>query len=512
MGTNLEVFADFAEWSMVDVFKLSSPWFSGSSADSPQGWVWDDGRTLDLDPQGWIRSLEPDQLARSTILWGPLPIRPEGRYVVLYDGEGTLGYSAGAQLVSSSPGRDVIEVSSSSGIELDVLSTNPDDYIRNIRVIMPGGIYADDPYTIVYEPEPERDDYLSFEEHYESILFHPDFLDSIRPYDVVRYMNWMYANVSTQQTWDDRPLVDDARWTLEGVPVEILVELANRVGFDPWFTFPHLVDDAYVTSFATFVHDNLDPALTPIIEYSNEVWNTQFDQYTYASDLGLELGLDTDPYQAMLGYLSQRSAEIFRLWEDVAGNRDRFTTVISTKSSAPEDTQRILDLPDAAALTDLVAMGAYFGIETTWDTSCDSTAAMTIDQFLVYLEEISLPSLYDQIRSHLPITEPYEIPLAVYEGGQHLTTNPCGGDLTKQRQVEALYDQANRDPRMRDIYLTHLSDAVNAGITLFAHYNNTAKWTPDGRFGAREHLLQTRDEAPKYDAILTFIEQLARTG
>ena len=82
---------------------------------------------------------------------------------MLYEGHGELEYTAGAQLVSSSPGRDVIEVAADSGIELDIVATDTDDYIRNIRVIMPGGIYADDPYTTVYDPDPGRGDYLPFE-------------------------------------------------------------------------------------------------------------------------------------------------------------------------------------------------------------------------------------------------------------------------------------------------------------------------------------------------------------
>ncbi len=96
--------------------------------------------------------------------------------------------------------------------------------------------------------------------------------------------------------------------------------------------------------------------------------------------------------------------------------------------------------------------------------------------------------------------------LVVYEGGQHLTVNHCDGDTAKRDAIIALFDDANRDPRMRDFYLEFLRAVTEAGVDLFAHYVNTAKWTPHGRFGAREHLLQTRAESPKYDAILTFME------
>ena len=68
-----------------------------------------------------------------------LPYRA-GRYVVLYEGQGTLEYGFDAKLVSSSPGRDVFQVASPSedGIEFRITATDPNhngNYIHNIRVV-----------------------------------------------------------------------------------------------------------------------------------------------------------------------------------------------------------------------------------------------------------------------------------------------------------------------------------------------------------------------------------------
>ncbi|MGB5194913.1 MAG: hypothetical protein WBN70_18150, partial [Polyangiales bacterium] len=46
----------------VDLFKSSRPWISGSDE------KWDDGRPLDLDEYGWVRSLKPGQVARTLML------------------------------------------------------------------------------------------------------------------------------------------------------------------------------------------------------------------------------------------------------------------------------------------------------------------------------------------------------------------------------------------------------------------------------------------------------------
>jgi len=503
LGTNLEVFANYAAWSLVDVFKASAPWISGTPWAPDQAPVWNDGRALDLDEHGWVRSLQPNQIARTTMLWGPLPIRPAGRYVVLYDGEGQLNYTSGATLVSSSPGRDVLEVVSTSGIELDIMATNPDNYIRNIRVIMPGGIYANDPYTVIYNPDPNRDDYLSFEDHYNQIVFHPDFLNSLRGYSTVRFMNWQHTNHSTQTSWSDRPQLSDAQWTYNGPPLEIMIDLANRVGFNPWFNIPHLADNNYAQQFATTLADQLNPQLTPYIEYSNEVWNTTFDQHTYARNQGLNLGLDTDGYQAAIKYYAQRSTEIFITFENTYG--DKFMAVISSKSSTGPEGQITLTAAQEAPGMPVLAIGGYFGFEANWPQNCEQIAGMTIDQLLDYLETQSLPIALQRTIDHAEAAQSLGIPLIVYEGGQHLTTNYCNGDQTKQHQIENLFDQANMHPRMTDLYLTHLVNQHQAGVQLFAHYLDTGKWTATARFGARQHYEQT--DSPKYQALLTILEQ-----
>src|SRR3982074_3459256 len=88
IGTNVSGMDDFSvEFTFVDVFKQSRPWFSGSAS------VWQGDRPLDVDEHGWVRSLQPGQLARTLRFWdlSRAPGRyPAGRYVVTYEGEGRL--------------------------------------------------------------------------------------------------------------------------------------------------------------------------------------------------------------------------------------------------------------------------------------------------------------------------------------------------------------------------------------------------------------------------------------
>lgn len=62
-----------------------------------------------------------------------------------------------------------------------------------------------------------------------------------------------------------------------GAGIETLVDLANTLGpsVQPWFCLPHMYDSAAVTSWATYIKNNLNPGIVFCVELSNEVWNLQ---------------------------------------------------------------------------------------------------------------------------------------------------------------------------------------------------------------------------------------------
>src|SRR5436309_14565735 len=87
LGTNLTRIDEWStEFPFVDAFKSSRPWFSGTWS------TWDDGRALDRDDRGWVRSLQPGQIARTIMFWAPWMHYASGRYVVTYQGRGTIQY------------------------------------------------------------------------------------------------------------------------------------------------------------------------------------------------------------------------------------------------------------------------------------------------------------------------------------------------------------------------------------------------------------------------------------
>ena len=76
-------------------------------------------------------------------------------------------------------------------------------------------------------------------------VFNPDWLPWIRGIKGVCLMGWMATNTSTLKNAADRlHLCPDRR------AMEIMVALANEPDADPWFTVPHLADDALVRDLA----------------------------------------------------------------------------------------------------------------------------------------------------------------------------------------------------------------------------------------------------------------------
>ncbi len=150
MGINL---TSVCYWStenpFIDIFKQSQPW-------QPQrkGTGYGKGGPLDLDRNGWIRSLQPGQWADTLICRG-YGYYPAGKYVCLYNGEGRVEFGFDAKIKQRQEGRVVLTVTpSKSGILMKITATNPPNPVRNIRII-PFGIRKHLPKTDLSPRFPE---------------------------------------------------------------------------------------------------------------------------------------------------------------------------------------------------------------------------------------------------------------------------------------------------------------------------------------------------------------------
>jgi hypothetical protein len=243
IGTNLAAVTYYStQQPFIDGFKYSQRWIT----QNPQTWDTGESQLLDLDENGWVKSLPAPEAAPQYETVGSLLYReqqpyfyPGGKYVVLYEGQGTIeyGFDGKKDVAASRPGRDVIDVTpSDAGIWLKITATDPNgtgDYLRNIRVVP-----------------------TAYEKTYQTEIFNPDFVEKIQPYTALRFMDWVETNNSEEKEWSDRPTLATSTFTEKGVPVELMVELANQTDADPWFSMPHQATDEYVTNFASYVKEH----------------------------------------------------------------------------------------------------------------------------------------------------------------------------------------------------------------------------------------------------------------
>jgi hypothetical protein len=504
LGTNLDGINDWSpDWAFVDAMKRSREWIS-----SPEH-TWEDQQKLDLDARGYVRSLKKGQRAR-TLIWWETPHYPGGDYVVLYEGAGTLQYDPQGDVRAKRAGREVVRLNPKDNFSLLVSALpKPSNYLKDLHVIMPGGVCSNDALAFCDDKTPckKGGQCTAFEQNHETQIFHPKFLERVSKFSTLRFMDWMKTNESKEKKWADRPLPTDVRFR-EGVPLETMVALCNRLSQNAWLNIPHAADDDYVRKFATYVRDNLRPELKVYVEWSNEVWNGIFPQASYAVEQGKKLGLGKSDWDAQYRYHSRRSTEVHKIWESVfKGQMQRVVRVLGTQVANEGVAEALLQFGDTKDHVDALAVAPYFAGEYGGPDDYKKWEDKSVDDVIADIRARSLPIAAKYTRTHAEIVKKYKLTLIAYEGGESFSAMGPGENSDK---LNKLFDAVGRDPRMKQLYLEYLKDWKDSGGQLFMHFTDCYSPGKYGRWGALEYLEQPRAEAPKFDALMTFIENNPR--
>lgn len=482
LGTNLaELGEGDRSWVFLDLMQMSRTFVSKS-------WnQWNDGRDLHPDAAGYPKQLLADQAAVTLAPGGP-----GGAYVLLYQGRGEVKFGAVEgrhRVLKEAPGRLELDLERDRPFSVTIERTDPQDPVRRVVVV----------------PKAHEADYANFD-------FHPAFLERVAPFRILRFMDWTATNGSPVRRWEERSRPTySTQAQPTGVAYEWIVRLANTVHADPWICVPHLADDTYVTALAELLKANLDPQLKVYLELSNELWNDHpdFTQAAYAKKEGLRLGLSKDENQARLYWQARRSREVFQIFERVYGEArgSRLVRVVASQVGAAWAHEQLLGFEDLRAHTDALAVAPYFGFESASFEARDLVLGNDLPWLLNHLEEKSLPETLAAVRASMTVAKDHGLPLIAYEGGQHLVSHPGHHEVLA---LQARYDEANRDPRMKALYLRLLQGWKEAGGHEFVHFTFARGFDKYNRFGMLEHLDTRRAEAPKFDGLTTFAEQNPR--
>lgn len=481
----------------IDVFKTARPWIGHS----PETWGAFRNAELraggHLTSDGWPQSLPEgaDRLEAFVLTSVPEEMQSvAGEYVATWRGTGHVKIVGRGQIISRGEREIVFDFTPGEGtVAIVVTKTDPEDPVRDISVIRTA----------------------HRELHAVGAVFNPDWLARVSDLRSVRFMDWMNTNGSDVIRWEDRPRPDDASWAAHGIPLEIMVTLANEIGADPWFTIPHLADDDYVRNFATEVRDTLDPGLVTYVEYSNELWNRIFPQAAWiARQAEARWGDTHDGWAQMAGL---RAAEVADIWRSTYGAEAdaRLRTVIATHTGWPGLEAALLEAPRAVAegarppveSFDAYAVTGYFGAEMGGEDWAPRIKGwlekggydLAAEKVAERLRAGSLGALRREIWPyHAGVAERHGLDLVMYEGGTHVVGH---GPRTDDETLTAFYTEFNYDPRMAALYETLLADWRAVGGTLFNAFVDVARPSRWGSWGALRHL---DDANPRWDVLMAY--------
>ncbi|WP_340315727.1 hypothetical protein [Rhizorhabdus argentea] len=331
------------------------------------------------------------------------------------------------------------------------------------------------------------------------LLFDPAFVDSLRPYKAVRFLDWQMANANAAVSWPARTLpTATIQGSPQGVAVEHLVALANLARVDPWFVMPWNADAAYMEGFAQYVHDHLDPARTAYVEIGNEIWNMGFPAGRQALAEGLQAKLGQTSDEARMRRYAEHSVEGFKIWERVyAREPRRIVRVLSGQNSWPQLFQYALDYQDTTRHVDALSTALYFGQRLLNDPLVDTSDIAPLFPKL----EGSIESTFASARQFKQMADARGLRYIGYEGGQHASY--AGKD-------RALIARLNRDPRMGDAYRLYLAGWDRGFGDLLMLFHSVSPAGSSMHFGLAEYSGQPMAETPKRKAVLDAIAATKR--
>ena len=488
-----------------------------------------------MDDNGWITDLPGDVSRVEAFILTEMPVEATytgGTYRLSYDGAGDISVF-GAEIVSQSNGEIWFNYTPTGDgmVTISISATDPQntgDYLRNIEVV--------------------KQEYIpAFEA---GAVFNPLWLDVISDAQGLRFMDWKETNDSTLRDWSDRPTVD--AYTYQGgVPVEVMVDLANTTGTEPWFNIPWDANETYIREFATYVRDNLNPDLRAHIEMSNEVWNWMFGQARDAADSAQER-FGQDLGDGWMQEYGARSAEMAQVLDSVyAGAEDRLVKVIATHTYWPGLEEPALEAPAWQALSpandapylsfDTYAITGYFGnslgtdekapavlewiarseaqarqdaaaqglsgaaanayfAEHRFDLAEDLAVRELRDGSVTGNAGDSLQGLFDLFAYHKSVADAHGLDLVMYEGGTHVVGI---GQWVSNEVLTEFFAHLNYSDGMGQLYTELLEGWEAAGGTLFNAFVDVAGSSQWGSWGSLRHL---EDSTARHDAVVTFME------
>ena len=483
VGINLNGVTDYSEELVfTDAFKQARGWISHDAANNAP---WSSGVVVPLMENGfpfeipYDNGTDPLQQVRTLMLWGLDDNTPTGKYRLIVTGTGEITLKVGSNATQQymCPVDTLVDVNDGSVI-LDIKSSLAQDPISDIKFIYP-----------------------EYTESYATQTFRDDFLDFVDDFQTLRFMDWLRTNNSDLSEWANRtPKNYYSQSQSTGVAWEYIIELCNTTEKNAWITIPHKATDDFIRNVAKLLRDDLNPELKIYLEYSNELWNGQFDQNSDAADYADAAGFTGERWELTWKYTAKRSADIFKIFEEEFEDHSRLVKVIPSQAANSWLSNQIIGFFNnptynpSGVTADVLAIAPYFAGSVANKIVDDGlVGSITTDEIVVRMEE-SLAKSYEWIDANMTVANNHGLKLTAYEGGQHLVAT--GANVDNELLTEKLI-AANRHPDMEDLYCAYFDywygEADADLFCVFASHGGASKW---GSWGIKINMNDVN--APKY--------------
>eukprot|EP01084_Bolivina_argentea_P001579 2912_1 len=432
----------------------SMAWISGDANN------WHNNMTLDLDSNGYVKSLKKDQIARSIFLGNLedpndkniIHYQTPGEHIFLFEGDlnpQDIEIQVTKVIDTSQKGRWILNITGMGILNIKNIS-NPSNYPRNF-VIVPA----------------------QWESSYKNDIWDPYWIKPLNEtaFSNLRFMDFLETNGSPNREWNTRTLPSNYTQGQEyGVSWELIIDLCNRMSpIDCWINVPHLATDSYVQSLAEMWYVNYTGKGVIHIEYSNECWNGMFQCYHYMVNQSEQEGI------SVWQWYGKRVCQIRQIFDGVYGSKSSSAlySVLGTQEVNSWITNQEL-LNDNNKCVDGIAIAQYY---CTYGLNDTQKLQMTQDQLFDNIESQTTQQHYtafmlkqEIVANNYTGVNGNKLEVIGYEGSWGCTPDTYAQPM--RDNLTTLYNNMCHNSRITQTVVDNLENFHNiTGGTLFNMYD-----------------------------------------
>ncbi|EFC41198.1 hypothetical protein NAEGRDRAFT_80795 [Naegleria gruberi] len=308
----------------------------------------------------------------------------------------------------------------------------------------------------------------------DTLIFLPSFIQDIKDLKLIRMMDWCSTNANPITKWSERARSTISTFsTSKGISYETIIALANMHDKEVWVNIPAMVDEDYILQMAKLFKEKLSPNRVFYLEYSNEIWNSGFEQtdwnFNYAEYLVTVGNMTIFNYDQVnnkytwgfrrTGYVAYRISEIFASVFGESKRNTQFRVVLAGQGAnsyiVSQGLQMIEKFGAPSKYLYAIASAPYFQIDNNYSGTMSKDAVLNELEYQMNRS----PAVYDY-GNYICMAKFYGLKHMAYEGGPD-TFGPY--NIQSKRL-------ASFEPRMKQITIDFLRNWFSYGFDAFVWY------------------------------------------